>query len=116
MLTIQLKELLFFSYHGVHEEETILGNMFEVNVELSVDAPGSIHALEQTINYVSVYKVIKQQMDTPARLLETLVQQMADRIHELDDRIRSVTVSVNKKNPPIPNMEGRVGVCYKKDY
>jgi dihydroneopterin aldolase len=37
-------------------------------------------------------------------------------IHEFDNRIRSISVSVEKKNPPIPNMEATVSVTYKKDF
>ncbi len=55
-------------------------------------------------------------MNIPAKLLETLAQDIAKKIVDLDSRITSITVSVEKKNPPIPNMEGSVSVNYKKDF
>lgn len=116
MVTIQLKNLLFFSHHGIHEEEKILGNEFEVNVELSFEETDRIDSLEQTINYASVYQVIKQQMGIPSELLETLAQDMAHRVHAFDNRILFITVSIEKKNPPIPGMEGSVGVKYYKEF
>lgn len=116
MFTIRLHNLVFFSFHGVHEEESILGNRFEVNVELSFDATEQITALEQTVNYASVYKIIKERMAMPTKLMETLAQDMAQKIVDFDSRIKSIAVSVEKKNPPIPNIEGSVSVNYKKDF
>jgi len=116
MVTIQLKNLLFYSCHGVHAEEKILGNNFEVNIELSFDAGDRIDSLEQTINYASVYELIKQRMAIPTELLETLAWDIAHQVHAMDNRVLSITVAVEKKNPPIPGMEGSVGVKYHKDF
>ena len=116
MFTINLHNLIFHSYHGIHEEERILGNEFEVNVNLSFIADEYITTLEQTINYATVYEIIKQRMLTATPLLETLVQNLAEEIRAFDNRIQSISVSVEKKNPPIANMEGSVSVHYKKDF
>ena len=116
MFTISLNNLIFFSFHGVHVEERILGNKYEVNVELSFNAYEQITTLKQTINYASVYEIIKQRMNIPAKLLETLAQDLAQKIVDLDNRITSIMVAIEKKNPPISNMEGSVSVKYKKDF
>lgn len=116
MITIRLNKLQFYSYHGVHEEEKILGNNYEVHVELSFSSNEIITELQQTINYVLLYEIIKQRMAVSTALLETLAQDLAEQVHDADKRIRSITVSVNKKNPPIPGMEGSVAVIYKTDF
>ncbi len=116
MFTIRLNNLKFFSFHGLYEEERILGNEYEVNVSISYDTAEKITAMEQTINYASVYEIIKQRMAIPTSLLETLAQDLAQQIHNLDLRITSITVSIEKKNPPIPNIQGSVGVTYNKEY
>jgi len=116
MLTINLHNLIFHAFHGVHEEESILGNTFEINVSVSFDASEQIKTLDQTINYATVYEIIKQRMQIATPLLETLVQDLAKEISAFDNRINSIIVSVEKKNPPIPNMEGSVSVTYKKDF
>ena len=38
MFTIRLNDLQFFSYHGVHDAERILGNAFEVNVSIDLES------------------------------------------------------------------------------
>ena len=116
MLTINLHNLTFHSFHGVHEEESVLGNTFVVNVSLSFEADEKISALDQTVNYASVYKIIKERMLHATPLLETLAQELVQEIHEFDSRIRSISVSVEKKNPPIPNIEASVSVTFKKDF
>jgi dihydroneopterin aldolase len=116
MFTIKLQNLIFHSFHGIYEEERVLGNEFEVNASLSFVNDEPITTLEQTINYVSVYEIIKRRMYIETPLLETLVQNLAEDILGFDNRIKSITVSVEKKNPPISNMEGSVSVHYKKDF
>lgn len=116
MFTINLNNLKFFSFHGLYEEEKILGNEYEVNVSLSFETEEKITTLEQTINYASVYGLIKKRMAIPAALLETLAQDLAQQIHNLDLRITTITISIEKKNPPIPNIQGSVGVTYTKEY
>jgi len=55
-------------------------------------------------------------MSIPTALLETLAQDLAQEIHVFDERIKSISITVEKKDPPIPNISGSVSVNYKKDY
>ena len=114
--TIHLNNLTFFAFLGLYEEEKILGNNFGVDVSLSFTEDEKITAVEQTTNYVGVYNIIKQRMAIPTALLETLAQDLALKIYEYDNRIKSITVNVEKKNPPISNMPGSVCVSFKKDF
>ena len=116
MFTISLHNLIFYSFHGVHEEEKVLGNNYKVNVAITFNTNEEITALEQTINYELVYDIIKKRMDIPAKLLETLAQDLAQKIYDFDNRIASINVSIEKKNPPITNIRGSVSVNYKKNF
>lgn len=116
MFTIQLHNLKFFSYHGVHEEERILGAEFEVNAELSFNEPNPVTSLDQTIDYIKIYALIKQRMSVPTALLETVAQGLAENIYAIDNRITSISINIKKTNPPIANFQGSVGVSFKKDF
>ena len=116
MFTINLHNLQFFAYHGVHEEERILGNDFEVNVSIVFATVEPIKALEQTVNYAAVYDIVKQRMAVPSPLLETVAQELCGLIYGYDSRIKSITISVRKKHAPIPNIAGNVSVTYKQDF
>lgn len=114
MFTIQLSALQFFSFHGIHEEEKILGGKFEVNVAVSFQVTGPIHTLEQTIDYVKIHTIIKQRMSIATALLETVAQELAVLIQASDNRITAVEINIKKLHPPIPAFEGAVGVSYKR--
>lgn len=116
MFTIHLKNLIFHAYHGMHEEETIVGNYFEVSVSVSFNAPENVAELNDTINYVSVYEIIKQHFAQPQKLLETLAQNITQQIHKVDARITSINITIDKLNAPISNFIGTVGVTYSKSY
>ncbi len=110
MIFIHLNNLQFHAFHGIHEQERSVGSHFEVNVELYIEANDKIMYLEQTVNYAIIYEIIRVRMERPAKLLETLAQEMVQAIHLKDDRIRKITVQITKKNPSITGLEGNVGV------
>jgi dihydroneopterin aldolase len=116
LLTIHLHSLRFFSYHGLHEEEKIAGGTFEVNADIKMKTSDKIEEISQTLDYCKVYDVIKAFMNQPTPLLETLAQRIVDSIHELDDRIVDVSLTVTKCNPPIIGFSGNVGVSLQKTF
>lgn len=117
MITIHLYNLIFYSFHGVHEEEKLLGNEYEVNanVQFHEDHP-EIHSLSQTINYAEVFEIIKSRMNIPTPLLETIVMDIGNTIHEKYNYVRHISISLKKKYPPIESIEGSVGVTWHKEF
>ncbi|MGG9972142.1 dihydroneopterin aldolase [Ferruginibacter sp. SUN002] len=115
MLSIHLNKLKFHSFHGMHEEEKVLGNELELNITVLVRNEEKIVSLKQTVNYVTLYEIIKQRMDKPTPLLETVAQDLADLITAFDNRISSVDINIKKLNPPIHNFHGQISVSYKKE-
>ena len=116
MLTIHLHDLEFHSFHGYHEEEQLLGNVFEVSVDVNIDTIDHVNTIAQTVNYVTIYNTIRQRMQQSTTLLETLAQDLALAIRKLDERIRSVSITIKKPSPPIESFQGSVGVSYKKEF
>ncbi len=116
MFTIHLNNLIFFAYHGLHDEERILGGEFEVNAAIGFDAAGKVSSLKQTVDYTEIFEVIKQRMHQPTALLETLVQELVHNIYQSDRRITWVDINLKKMNPPIGNFQGSVTVSYKHQF
>ncbi len=116
VITIHLNKLEFFAHHGIHDEEAITGTNFEVSVSVSFEPPGKITSLQQTINYVDVYKAIEKHMVHPVALLEMLAENMADAIYLLDKRIKNINITINKMHPPVRNFIGQVGVTFQKEF
>jgi 7,8-dihydroneopterin aldolase/epimerase/oxygenase len=116
MFTILLNKMLLYAYHGVHEEETILGANFEVNIAVTFKENGLITLLEDTINYVSIFEIVKKHFQHPQKLLEILAQNIAEETYLLDKRIEIINISIEKLNPPIATFTGTVGVQFSKTF
>lgn len=57
--------------------------------------------LNDTIDYVHLNRVVKEEMKEPSHLLETVAERILTRIFEELIIVQSATVSVSKVNPPI---------------
>lgn len=116
LFTIHLHNCRFYSHHGLYEEEAIVGTIFELNLSASFDIGEPIISIKQTINYATVFEIVKKHFEKPRKLLETLAQEIVNDIHSFDSRIKNIEIHINKINPPIANFTGSVGVSYCKSY
>ncbi|MBI3140030.1 MAG: dihydroneopterin aldolase [Sphingobacteriales bacterium] len=117
VMTIELRGLSFHAFHGLYEEEKKTGNEFRVELRADYSPPGAIlTSLEDTVNYVALYEILQEAMKEPRALLETLVMEIAETIHDRFPQVTKVEVSVYKLHPPIAAFTGSVGVTYKKEY
>ena len=116
-ITIELKKLRFFAYHGLYAEERKTGNEFEVNLTVSyTPVSGTITHLDDTVNYTMLYELLKAEMQKPRDLLETFVMEVAEHIHSSFPQIKKVEIFITKLHPPIAKFIGTVGVKYCKEY
>ena len=114
-MRISLDKLVFFGYHGLYVEEKKLGNTYIVDILIDfTPKPSGINHLEQTIDYVQVYALIKKWMDIPTPLLETLVGNMADDILKEQLLAEKVMVKITKQHLPIAEFEGTASVSIEK--
>jgi dihydroneopterin aldolase len=117
LLTISLNNVRFRAYHGVHPEERQKGNDFVVNMMVSyVPKSGTIHSLDDTIDYAGLFEIINLVMQQPVDLLETVVQTIAHNAYKKYSHITEVTVSVEKLNPPIDKFSGSAEVKFFKQF
>lgn len=116
-MTITVKGLRFHAYHGLYAEEQKTGNDFEVNLTVDYTPPSEvIQSIEDTINYVSLYDIVRKAMQLPRHLLETLAMEIAEQIHTIFPMITAVELSIQKLHPPVENFTGNVGVIYRKEF
>jgi len=114
-IRISLNKLLFVGYHGLYPEEKKLGNNYAVEIDIDfTPKQGVIDQLDQTIDYVHVYAIVKKWMEIPTPLLETLVGKMADDILSSQALANKVFVKITKLHLPIPSFEGNVSVKIEK--
>ena len=114
LITVELKQLHFFAYHGLYAEERKTGHEFEVNLFVSyLPVSGTITGISDTVNYV---ELLKSEMQKPRELLETFVMEVSEIIHLSFSQIKKIEIAVTKLHPPITGFTGTVGVKYSKEY
>lgn len=113
--SIEICGLKIYAYHGVLEQEALVGNMFELNVILNYDASYAMRndRLDQAVNYADVVELIKTVMATPSQLLENVVYRLYFDLVRRYQEITGGLITIYKLNPPIPARLDKVGFTFK---
>lgn len=115
--TIELKNLQFYSYHGLYPEEKKAGGEFVVDVWAKFPAEDHIlNSINETVNYAALFAIIKDEMSRPRELLETIAQSIAEKIYAKYNVIKEVEIRIEKKKAPIIGFNGSVAASYRKVY
>ncbi len=109
---ISLKNLRFHAYIGVIERERIIGNEFEVNLEVRLPFHEEMAAdnLDATISYADLFEVVSAAMSRPRKLLERVATEIIREVYEKWPVIESGEIEIVKVAPPIPGISGEAGV------
>lgn len=103
MSCIELKDIRIYAHHGCLSEEEKIGSQYLVDLIVACDLTkaSKTDALEDTIDYVRLHAIVKEQMAVRAKLLETVGDRIINAILTTFSGISSVRVTVSKLNPPI---------------
>ena len=96
---VVLSGMAFQARHGVHHWEKVEAQRFEVDVELSLDVQraGLDDDLTDTVDYGSVYDIVRQVVELRTfNLIEALAEAIAREILGGDARVEEVVVRVRK--------------------
>ena len=117
MITVHLHNLHFNSFHGIHEEEKILGNEYIIDASVEFhEEIVVITSIHDTVNYVDIYNIIKERMSVPSPLLETIVMEIGNEIHNEFPQVRSINITLKKMYPPIEGIQGAAGVNWQRQF
>jgi dihydroneopterin aldolase len=113
---IELEEMEFYAHHGCTKEEQIAGNKFSVNVkiETNIALPAKSDNINDAIDYVNIYEIVKKEIEKTSHLLENVTARIIDRIFERFPKIKCAEVKVTKVNPPIEGMIKKVSLTIKR--
>ena len=112
MMTIALHNVQLRGYHGIHPEELLTGNQFLINCSVDYTTPERVKHIDDTLNYVQLFELIKTRMQKPTPLLETLAQDICGTIFEQFAQATEVRIDIQKLNPLITGFQGTVGIAY----
>ena len=100
---IQVNNIKLYANNGCLNEEAMIGSWYRVDIEVNVDLTKSSISddLEDTVDYVQLNHIVKEEMVIRSKLLEEVANRILDRFFLELKMIKSATVSVAKLNPPI---------------
>lgn len=115
---IALEGMRFFAYHGVHPAEQVLGTDFEVDVLINFKTKLAAEKddVEKTINYETVYQIVRLEMETPSKLLETVAQRIIQKLKYQFQNMDGLKVYLRKYNPPLGAAVRYSGISEEEDY
>lgn len=100
---IYLRNMRFHAFHGVLQQEGIVGNDYLVNLVLDYDFSSALKTddLQGTLNYAEVYQKVREEMAVPSKLLEHVAGRIAHRLFSDFPEIQKLQLSITKVNPPM---------------
>jgi dihydroneopterin aldolase len=117
MGVIQVNNIKLYAFHGCLEEEAKIGSDYRVDVAIKADLKKSAKTDEliDTVDYVHLNHIVKEEMAIRSKLLEEVAQRILDRFFKELRMIRKAKISVAKINPPIGgNVQEVVIILTKK--
>jgi len=115
---IALEGMEFYAYHGFYPEEQLIGGDYIIDVYLDTnfDDAADNDALEVTINYETIYRIVKVEMQKNSKLLESIAQRIIDKIIGICKTVEVLKVRVTKKNPPLGARVQRAYIEVEENY
>ena len=100
---IKVENIKVYAHHGCLEEETLIGSVYRIDVSVKADLSKASKSdeLKDTVDYVHINHIVKEEMKIPSKLLEHVAQRINARILAEIDCVSKTKVSVSKINPPI---------------
>lgn len=115
---ILLNGCRFYGYHGAFSEEQVLGQIFVIDCELTVDLEKASLSdqLEDTVHYGMVYETIKKRAENEKfALIERLAGAIIEDIFQEFEPVNSIKLRITKENPPIAGHYNSVGIELERD-
>lgn len=100
---ILLENVRLYAYHGVGEQERIVGNHYVINLKIKINVMDAVRSdsLEDTISYADVFKIVKKEMAIPSKLLEHVAGRIISALRKTYPAIENIELKLSKNNPPM---------------
>ena len=104
----------FHAFHGVMDEERILGGTFLADISYTIDTD-AVHTdeIKDTISYADIYNLIKDEMMKPSQLIEHVAGRMMKAVKNKFPQMQETIIKISKLNPPVNGEAGKATVTIK---
>ncbi|MFC2108952.1 dihydroneopterin aldolase [Bacteroidota bacterium] len=113
---IKVENIRVYAYHGCLEEEAKIGSDYRVDIEVKANLKASSISdkLVETVDYVHLNLIVKQEMAIRSELLEHVAKRIIDRVLKEIPMVKKVKAAVSKINPPIGGDVEQVTIVLSK--
>ena len=115
---IKINNIRVHAWHGCLPEESIIGSDYRVDLVVTTDLskPSETDRLKDTVDYVLLNNIVKEEMSIKSKLLEHVAKRILDRIFAEAPAVKTTEISVSKINPPIGgDVESVTVVLFKEN-
>src|SRR2546428_678939 len=110
MLSVSLHGIKLYAPHGLYPQEHILGNAFEVDIDIWLrDTQPWPYA-----DYTIIRQIVADTFLQPGQLLETFVYNIHTALKTEFPQSEKIKVAVRKLHPPMPGDVAYAQVCNEK--
>ena len=98
-----LREVRFHAFHGVLPQERLVGADFTVSLRAAVNVGAAVDSddVATTLNYATLYEVVKAEMAVTSQLLEHVAGRIGQAVFDRFPQVAWLDVTVTKQNPPM---------------
>lgn len=103
MGSVKVENIRVYAYHGCLKEETQIGSEYRVDISVKADLSKASMSdnLSDTVDYVQINQIVKEEMKIASKLLEHVAQRIMARIFTEIKLVSKSKVFISKINPPI---------------
>ena len=116
MGTIKISNIRVYAYHGCLVEEGKIGSDYRIDlfVKANLKSSSETDQLADTVDYVLLNKIVKEEMAVRTKLLETVANLILNRILLEIPLVDKAKIKVSKLNPPIGGNVEMVSIIMEK--
>lgn len=109
---IEIKGMKFHSFIGHFDEEKQIGNKFNIDLKIktNISKAGKSDNLNEALDYVSVYSVVKKEMQKKCNLVENVTERIVTKLFQNFSKIKALKIKVTKLSPKIGGMVDEVSI------
>ena len=98
-----MKNVRLHAFHGVNQQEQVVGNDFIVNLRASYPLGKAMQSddVDHALNYTELLEVVKTEMRQPSKLLENVAQRIAEKVFQRFPEVGELCLDLRKVNPPM---------------
>ena len=117
MGTIKISNIRVYAYHGCLVEEGKIGSDYRIDLSVKANLTPSAKTdhLADTVDYVYLNRIVKEEMAVRTKLLETVASLILDRILLELPLVNKVKIKVSKLNPPIGGNVEMVSIIMERE-